>query len=464
MFCSQCGAPMGDTDRFCANCGAPNAAAADAAPAGVAPVAPRQPQQEQPKGCLAQAFSDMTKGRGVFKRVCQIGFLPALIGIVSVVVLFIPVVGGIAGAIGLLLAFIASVCGSGYGIEWARDLVNDEQGGMERPLLRSTSFGLGLFSSVISGVLGFVALIPVIGVVISAFETTLVGAVGSYYYYDDGGLAASLIGSFGLLVLGLIASIVLSVFFKMFAEIAIMHFAVKKSVDSAFALDKVWAAFKHNKTKLFCAAILPELLVGIVVNLILWVLAAIFGAAAAASLVRSYGYGAPSGLSAIFSVGGFTLVLFLALGVFVCVFGDVFGKMLKYRAVGYWVKCYAPEWTAEDGDEVLTFMLPGEKAPAAEETSAVSETTTADAAVANTSVSGADETDAVDAAAESTPAPEPNADEAADDPELHGDVSAFDAADDDDDSSDNEGLAADGGAAEGAGRDDSPDTDPTTLL
>lgn len=32
MFCSQCGAPMGDNDKFCGVCGAPNASAAGPAP------------------------------------------------------------------------------------------------------------------------------------------------------------------------------------------------------------------------------------------------------------------------------------------------------------------------------------------------------------------------------------------------------------------------------------------------
>ena len=53
-----------------------------------------------PKGCTAQAFEDMTKTPGVLQRVCQIAFLPALICVVSVLVLFIPVIGGIAAAIG----------------------------------------------------------------------------------------------------------------------------------------------------------------------------------------------------------------------------------------------------------------------------------------------------------------------------------------------------------------------------
>lgn len=67
MFCSQCGAPMGDNDKFCGACGAPNAAA------GAVPQGQPQPQQAMPqppvvnvpKGCVAQAFEDMTKTPGV---------------------------------------------------------------------------------------------------------------------------------------------------------------------------------------------------------------------------------------------------------------------------------------------------------------------------------------------------------------------------------------------------------------
>ena len=47
-----------------------------------------------PKGCMAQAFNDMLKVPGALVRVCQIAFLPALICVVSVLVLFIPVIGG----------------------------------------------------------------------------------------------------------------------------------------------------------------------------------------------------------------------------------------------------------------------------------------------------------------------------------------------------------------------------------
>ena len=364
MFCSQCGAPMGDSDKFCSVCGAPNAGAASSVPQG-------QPQPQQlvpqpvmnvPKGCTAQAFEDMTKTPGVLQRVCQIAFLPALICVVSVLVLFIPVIGGIAAAIGFLAAYVASVCGAGFGIEWGRDLSLKIDGGMDRPLMRSTSFGLGVFSSVISAVLEVIAAIPVIGVALSLVEGVVIGAAGSYSYYGSYALEAALFGSLGLLVLALIVTVVLAVFFKMFADIAVMHFAVTGRVESAFSLDKVWAAFRNNKTKLFCASFLPEFLTGLVSNVVSWILTAVFGAIASVGM-HSYYY-RPTAIEALVTGGGITLVLLLVLTAFVTVFLAVFGKMLKHRAVGYWVARYASEWADEDKDDVLTFVLPFEKKPA----------------------------------------------------------------------------------------------------
>lgn len=395
MFCSQCGAPMGDNDKFCGVCGAPNTEAPHAA-AGSAPQGQPQPQPQGqpqpqpqpqgqpfaqpqpqpfvapqpvmnvPKGCMAQAFNDMLKVPGALVRVCQIAFLPALICVASVLVLFIPVIGGIAAAIGFLLAYVASVCGAGFGIEWGRDLSSENDNGMERPLLRSTSFGLGIFSSVITGVLEFVAVIPVIGVALSAIESAVIGAVGSYYYYGSSGLTAALVGSMGLLVFAMIVSLVLGILFKMFGDAAVMHFAVVGRVESAFSLEKVWKSYKANLGKLFCASILPEFLTGIVSNIITWIFTAIFSFVAALG-ISSYGYydyySRPSGLAAIIEGGGITLILFLMIVAFVTVFLNVFGKMLKYRAVGYWAARHASEWSDEDTDDVLTFVLPGEKKP-----------------------------------------------------------------------------------------------------
>ena len=284
----------------------------------------------------------------------------------SVLVLFIPVTGGIAAAIGFLLAYVASVCGAGFAIEWGRDLSLKDDDGMERPLLRSTSFGLGIFSSVITGVLEFIAAIPVIGGVLSVIESTVIGAVGSYYFYGSSGLESTLIASMGWLVFALFVSFVLGIFFRMFGDAAVMHFAVAGRMESAFSLKKVWKPYKANLGKLFCASILPEVLTGIVSNIIMGVFTVIFGSFAALGLSSYgyYGYYSPSGLEAIFRGGGITLILFLMITAFVSVFFIVFGKMLKYRAVGYWAARHASEWVDEDSDDVLTFVLPGEKKPA----------------------------------------------------------------------------------------------------
>lgn len=350
---------MGDNDKFCGACGAPNAAAGAAPQGQPQQVMTQPPVVNVPKGCVAQAFEDMTKMPGVLQRVCQIAFLPALICVVSVLVLFIPVIGGIAAAIGFLAACVASACGSGFGIEWGRDLSLKVDDGIDRPLMRSTSFGLGVFSGVISSVLKVIAAIPVIGVVLSVIEGVALGAAGSYSYYGSYALEAALFGSLGLLVLALIASAVLGVFFKMFADIAVMHFAVTGRVESAFSLDKVWAAFKNNKTKLFCASFIPEFLTGLIANVITWILTAVFGAIASVGMY-SYYY-RPTVIEAIVSGGVVTLVPFLVLIAFVTVFLTVFGSMLKHRAVGYWVARYASEWADEDKDDVLTFVLPFEK-------------------------------------------------------------------------------------------------------
>ena len=404
MFCSQCGAPMGDNDKFCGVCGAPNTEVKAAGPAPQAQPQPQgqpfaqpqpqpfvapQPAMNAPKGCMAQAFNDMLKVPGALVRVCQIAFLPALICVVSVLVLFIPVIGGIAAAIGFLLAYVASVCGAGFGIEWGRDLSLKIDDGMERPLMRSTSFGLGVFSSVISVVLEVIAAIPVIGVVLSLVEGVVIGAAGSYSYYGSYALEAALFGSLGLLVLAMIATAVLGVFFKMFADIAVMHFAVTGRVESAFSLDKVWAAFKNNKTKLFCASWLPEFLTGLVANVVTWILTVVFGAIASVGMY-SYYY-RPTVIEALVTGGGITLVLFLVLVAFVTVFLTVFGKMLKHRAVGYWVARYASEWADEDKDDVLTFVLPFEKKSAA----------------SGYSAPDASPAPAPESAPESKPAPEP---------------------------------------------------------
>ena len=122
MYCNKCGTKMDDYDRFCPACGAPNArmaqqtqAASGAQPAADARPTTAQPTTAQtaptfdwsgssqpagsgpvaahPKGCLAQAFDDITKVPGALQRVLKIAFVPGIIAVASVVLFIIPMIG-----------------------------------------------------------------------------------------------------------------------------------------------------------------------------------------------------------------------------------------------------------------------------------------------------------------------------------------------------------------------------------
>ena len=116
-------------------------------------------------------------------------------------------------------------------------------------------------------------------------------------------------------------------------------------------------AFKHNKTKLFCASFLPEFLTGPVSNAITWILTAVFGAIAGIWRVRLLL--SPHGYRGDCYRRWCHARIVLVLIAFVTVFLTVFGKMLKHRAVGYWAARYASEWADEDKDDVFDFCAPG---------------------------------------------------------------------------------------------------------
>ena len=124
----------------------------------------------------------------------------------------------------------------------------------------------------------------------------------------------------GWLVFALFVSFVLGIFFRMFGDAAVMHFAVAGRMESAFSLKKVWKPYKANLGKLFCASILPEVLTGIVSNIIMGVFTVIFGSFAALGLSSYgyYGYYSPSGLEAHLVPDDHCLCL----GVFHCVWQD----------------------------------------------------------------------------------------------------------------------------------------------
>ena len=378
---------MKDDARFCPQCGAPNKRAQATGAAQQPPVgAPFQPGAQQvppvpqqpmpgalyPKGCLAQAFEDMTKIPGVLKRVCQIAFIPSLIALVSIFVLIIPFIGGLLCPIGLVLAYVATVCGSGWAIEWGRDLSRGKGFDTSKPLVRTSTFSLGFFSGTLTVVLGLIALIPPVCLNVAITSLGLVGGgmLGIGYsagFYNGYGALGGFAVLFVLLwLLASILSLVLKIIVKMVSQATVMHLAVTGRVESAFSLGKVWKNCKKELGKLFCATMLPDFLVQLVSGIIVFVLGAIgfsIITSMAYSTYNSYSYGyygySPSGIFDMLFHGGVVLIITLMLIVFVICFSSVFGSILKYRALGHWCARYAEDWTHE-GDDDYAFHLPGD--------------------------------------------------------------------------------------------------------
>lgn len=409
MFCYQCGAPLEDGSRFCPSCGAPaepeaarpevqptqptgeprpeaqpqatpqpepNAAqASDVAaaqpPTGFAQVPPVSAAPVYAKGCLGQAFADITSVKGVFARICQIAFLPALIAVVSVFAVIVPVVGWVLCPIGLLAAVGVALCGSGYAIEWGRDLTRGAGFDVHKPLLRTSSLSLGVFRAALSLVLALVAWVPST-VFDKLADGGLNGLFQSYVSYSYDSYATTSIDALNNLLSSVLslASFGFSIFFGMIASAAVMHLAVTGRAESAFSLDKVWKTCKKQLGKLFCATVLAEILVFLVAIVAILLITLVFALIAGGALAGySYGYGYAYGydyaysndaLTSILAVGGVILVIYLMLVVFVVFFSSVFADMLKFRALGHWSARYAEEWTHEDEGDFVVY-LPGDR-------------------------------------------------------------------------------------------------------
>lgn len=185
-------------------------------------------------GCLAQAWDDITESEGWAKRIITLG----LINMVPILNFFV----------------------SGFAMKWARQLPLDKVDGMPTKVLQDGSFlqgfyawviGLivGIVASVISGVLGFV---PIIGVLV--------------------GVAVSL-------------------FLAMFQQLSIMRVAIAGNLAPGFDVAAIWKAICTNRFgKLFCATVLPGLIVGAAALFVCGSVLVVFGMNSLSSLIENIQY------------------------------------------------------------------------------------------------------------------------------------------------------------------------------
>lgn len=292
------------------------------------PPMPSAPAPQAAKGCLAQAFDDLMHTPGMLARVMQIALIPGLIAIVPVV--------------GWVVAAIMGVCVTGFAIEWGRSLAHGRSfDGAEKPWT-TKRFSLGFFASALSVFWSLLSFIP--GLIVQFFaiggiaglgmglarQSSYASLYGSSAYHSYASSASAAAGGVVLIIfLAWLASFVLSIFFGMFSDVSVMHLAVKNRVESGFELKEIWNAYKRDLGKLFCASVLPSLIVAAATTIAVLLVWAIFGAMAAA----------------MYRIAFIFILIAVALTAVGIACAYAFLVMLKNRAIGYWAACYAPEWT-----------------------------------------------------------------------------------------------------------------------
>lgn len=411
MNCSQCGAPLEETDSVCSQCGAaveregvaandagdgaenvvPENAAGDGAENGaesvaddtiesgaesaaddgasVPPVTPATPVSSddagpippQPagdpvyaKGCVMQALDDIRHLPGAQNHIVGICAIVAACGIV-------PVVGWVAAA-------VLGVFATGFALEWGRDLSLGR--GIDRggSFPRASLFSLGFFSGALEVALQVIAWLPVLALCMAAMLAA--GGISSLFFHDfsggysdavmyrshgdiyGSGMGSFMGGLFGFFLLLVIVCIVFSLFMAMLSNAASMHLAVTGRIESAFSLKRIWPPVKRQFGKLFCCTFAPAVAAFLVAFLLIGCVMLLTGLIGGAFMYGGARF-----------VGGFFFVLSPALSSFIGSFAAILAVIWQYRATGHWAARYAPQWAHEvDGaDPLVSGQLPASK-------------------------------------------------------------------------------------------------------
>ena len=260
-------------------------------------------QAQALRGCLGEAWHDITSSPGWVKRV-----------LLLMVMNCVPV-----------LNFFAQ----GYNLQWGAEAACGRAGALPRGAFGKKTFLAGLLFMVIN-LLGGIA-----GVVLLAFN---------------------LIPFVGFIVVG-IGNLLISTF----VALAAMRMMVYRSFGEAFELSSLFTKFKGGLGSLFAAACVPGIIAGVLVFLVMVLVMAVMVIASMAGTPAGYcGYGASSliygfgyhgydpvgtAVALLSMFGGVTLLIFV-----LALFSYGFADLWSTRAVGHWVARNAPEWAEEERD------------------------------------------------------------------------------------------------------------------
>lgn len=243
------------------------------------------------KGCMAAAWDDITRSSGWFRKSILLG----LINMVPILNFYV----------------------MGYAMKWSKQLVYGQIEQMPDKIMQERSFTNGWF----------------------AFLITLVfGLVGSF-----------ICSIFAIVpILGFIAGMAAIWFVMILGYLGIERCAIADRLSSGFDISRIWSAAKRSFGQLFCAAIIPYLIVDVIVTILSFIVIMIFALPMLGQIISisAYSYDSYAYLAQALSIIGWLIPMLLVTYCLSAIFG-AFSIVWSMRGIGHYVARYASDWPDE---------------------------------------------------------------------------------------------------------------------
>lgn len=311
IICRNCGAQNNDGSAYCYTCGSSLFSATQSAPAqggstynncyappNAAMSAQYAPASVTMKGCFSSAWEDVRSSQGWVGK-------SLLLGLISCVP---------------ILNFVVP----GYAMRWGRKAMFGNRESMPKQIFADSSFATGFYWWALS--LVFFAVVGLVGLALAFVP-----------------------------VVGWLAAIALFFFVYMFMSACGIRIALSGRLGAGFNFSVVWPAYKKSLGSLFCASVLPGLVIGLIAGVIVVIIVTAVSMVCGVGIVSlfthpyyysgSYYYYLPQ--QALFSAAApYVIVLttlFLAMTYLSSVVYSL-AELVTWRAMGYWAARNAGEW------------------------------------------------------------------------------------------------------------------------
>ncbi len=307
--CRSCGAQNSNDSKFCFACGAPlSSAPQNNAPqmgygynnayaqanGGMNGQSSYAPAPATVKGCFASAWEDVRSSKGWVGK----SFLLGLIYLIPI------------------LNFVVA----GYAMRWGRKAMFGNREPLPKEIFADNSFVTGFYWCVLSLVFG----------IVTCFASFLLAFVP---------------------FIGLLAIIAFLIFGSMFIYACGMRIALSGRLEAGFNFSTVWPAYKKGLGSLFCASMLPSIVIGLIVavveSIIAFIAFIVLGVSVAPLISSSYYYSSSQAIISALAPSIIPLtILFLVLIYFALVATSAV-ELISWRAMGYWAARNASEWLSD---------------------------------------------------------------------------------------------------------------------